>query len=561
MTSRLDRLLLLLDAGSSASVRNTAAKQLAQLAAKSVISDVTTEEDIKTSRHHVSLGDPSAWAELMAVVARILPYLHSKSFETRTAASVALSQIFSLIPLWQPTPSTEADDASPSLEIPQFPSFSVQDLIQKGTLLLASSGKEFAKPSGILSNSAEVKKARKEAMGRLGLDFLDSVGGDEMDIEKELAADVEPEADIEMENSTKTEEEMSPTSPMDIEPVKRERSPPARPMSATSVAPSTVPSSSPEDLTTLSARERNRLKRKRKPGNSAFVAAQPPPSTSSGAKYSATPAGSSNKVRLVATEEQDAPKSRLDSTPPAHSASSEKVVVDPSKGGAVSAKSAPQSKALEVSPGSWIWDGVVKLLEVDLFSPAWEVRHGAAMALRELLKAQGHSGGMQDGHSRQCNNIAHEKWCNDLAAQLLCVFVLDRFGDFVSDQVVAPVRETVSQTLASLLLHMPRRSVTHIHSILLQMIRQDFVITSKVKSSMEKEKSHIWEVRHAGLLGIKYEVAVRTDLFETDPVKNKDDGTGMAGKEVLKGVVDAAVLGSVACATFLCDDTSLIIFW
>lgn len=33
------------------------------------------------------------------------------------------------------------------------------------------------------------------------------------------------------------------------------------------------------------------------------------------------------------------------------------------------------------------------------------------------------------------NSLAHERWCNDLAAKLLCVFVLDRFGDFVSDQV------------------------------------------------------------------------------------------------------------------------------
>jgi hypothetical protein len=37
----------------------------------------------------------------------------------------------------------------------------------------------------------------------------------------------------------------------------------------------------------------------------------------------------------------------------------------------------------------------VKILEVDLFSPAWEVRHGAAMALRELLKVQGKCGGMR----------------------------------------------------------------------------------------------------------------------------------------------------------------------
>jgi TATA-binding protein-associated factor len=73
----------------------------------------------------------------------------------------------------------------------------------------------------------------------------------------------------------------------------------------------------------------------------------------------------------------------------------EKVVVDPTKGGQISPKVALQSKALDVHPGTWIWDGVLKLLEVDLFSAAWEVRHGAAMALRELLKIQGKYGGMR----------------------------------------------------------------------------------------------------------------------------------------------------------------------
>lgn len=75
--------------------------------------------------------------------------------------------------------------------------------------------------------------------------------------------------------------------------------------------------------------------------------------------------------------------------------SPERVVVDPSKGGAVEAKASEQSKALEVRPGEWVWDGVTKVLEVDLFSPAWEVRHGAALALREVLKAQGKCGGMR----------------------------------------------------------------------------------------------------------------------------------------------------------------------
>jgi len=75
------------------------------------------------------------------------------------------------------------------------------------------------------------------------------------------------------------------------------------------------------------------------------------------------------------------------------------------KGGAVAPKSAKQSKALEVENGLWIWDGVVNVLEVDLFSPAWEVRHGAAMALRELLKLQGKSGGMRGKH-------ANGNWCS-----------------------------------------------------------------------------------------------------------------------------------------------------
>lgn len=144
------------------------------------------------------------------------------------------------------------------------------------------------------------------------------------------------------------------------------------------------------------------------------------------------------------------------------------------------------------------------------------------------------------------NEIAHERWCNDFAVKFLCIFVLDRFGDFVSDQVVAPVRETVSQTLASLLLHMPRRSVLHVHSILLEMIRQDFSPPIKQEKprtgGRRTEAGHVWEVRHAGLLGIKYEVAVRKDLVET-PAVDATEQSVQENKEVLRGIVDAAVLG------------------
>ena len=294
---------------------------------------------------------------------------------------------------------------------PPFPSFSVRDLVLQGKLLLASSGKEFVKPAGILSSAAEVKKARKEAMGRLGLDFLDNVG-DEMDLEKEFAA-AEADVDVEMEDvPVKSEASAEPPSPMQTcspeNPIKQEDRPPTR--SVTPAASSPAPSI-PEDLGALSARERNRLKRKRKPGNAAFVAAPPPQTT--GAKFNAAAAGSSNKydirlyllslidldvfrVRLVSSDDKVAPASRVASPKPGSNGSSaEKVVIDPSKGGAVSPKTTQQSKALDVKAGDWVWNGVVSVLEVDLFSAAWEVRHGAAMALRELIKIQGNYGGMR----------------------------------------------------------------------------------------------------------------------------------------------------------------------
>ena len=300
----MDRLLLLLDTGSSTSVRSTAAKQLAQLAVKSVITDVAfVEEDIKTVRQNVAFKDEQAWSELLAVLGRvrlsflsrsspvqltfsqILPYLHSKSHDTRSAATNALSQIFSLIPVWEP--SGPSDVRMKSVDeppvIPVFPNFSVKDLMERGTRLLASSGKEFVKPSAILASSSEVKKARKEAMGRLGLDFLEGLGGDEMDWEKELAPEVEPEA--ETDNGVKVEEDTT-LSPPTVSPTDRSNS-------STPIPSAPVLELSEEDLSGLSARERNRLKRKRKAGNAAFVSAPPP--QASGSKYTAQPTGQPNK--------------------------------------------------------------------------------------------------------------------------------------------------------------------------------------------------------------------------------------------------------------------------
>lgn len=220
--------------------------------------------------------------------------------------STALSQIFTLVPLWHPGVDEDVKpEGSRSPSPPDFPHFSVRELMEKGTLLLASSGKEFTKPTGILASSSEVKKARKEAMGRLGLDFLESVGGaDDIDIEKELAAD-EDEMNVDNEITTKADssakvdedirmdEDVTPI--VQPEPLKLDMTIAGPSKSPTPAAPSPVPSNGaqpPEDTSNLSARERNRLKRKRKGGNSAFVVATASNTTT---KFSAAAAPPPNK--------------------------------------------------------------------------------------------------------------------------------------------------------------------------------------------------------------------------------------------------------------------------
>ena len=91
---------------------------------------------------------------------------------------------------------------------------------------------------------------------------------------------------------------------------------------------------------------------------------------------------------------------------------------------------------------------------------------------------------------------------------------------------------------------MPRRSLLHVHSILLQMVKQDFCMPSHSTTTTSKRgKNHIWEVRHAGLLGIKYEVAVRSDLFSVDFEQDAESKAEDTGKEALREVVDVAILG------------------
>ena len=93
-------------------------------------------------------------------------------------------------------------------------------------------------------------------------------------------------------------------------------------------------------------------------------------------------------------------------------------------------------------------------------------------------------------------------WLDDFCFRLLYILCLDRFGDFVSDQVIAPVRETSAQVIGAIARSLSFESASKMVDILMKMF-------------LRKE----WEVRHSGLLGFKYLVAVRNDLV-SNVIKN-----------------------------------------
>lgn len=55
--------------------------------------------------------------------------------------------------------------------------------------------------------------------------------------------------------------------------------------------------------------------------------------------------------------------------------------------------------------------------------------------------------GRVDAAAARAAAAANQQWLEDCIVLLLCVLALDRFGDYVSNQVTAPVRESAAQVL------------------------------------------------------------------------------------------------------------------
>jgi TATA-binding protein-associated factor len=142
------------------------------------------------------------------------------------------------------------------------------------------------------------------------------------------------------------------------------------------------------------------------------------------------------------------------------------------------------------NPDRWAFYLLSERLRYDMFHDEWEVRHGAAIGLREIIRHHAKSAGKSPNADN--NEERNASWLDDLCIRVLCLFCLDRFGDYVSDSVVAPIRETCAQLLGLLFQYLSSESIRKV-------VQHLVYLTSNTQ----------WQVRHGGLSGMKYAVAIR----------------------------------------------------
>lgn len=483
--SRLDRLVVLLETGLTPFIRNTAADQLSDLAK----------------------GHPE---EIISLLGRVYPFLKADKWETRIAAAKAFGGIASHAAQWDPN-SHEAiekekqlqhlEDANsairsgqsePKVKIEQdeelrkldesisslvsFDSWDLYLLLKSGKKLLASGGLEF-EPTTKKSHTDDISSPEDSLFSKI----------------KQHKLFIKPEDN----GRVKTEPTESITPKLEHPKMERQDS-----LSQSPPPPAADHSSSTDAPKSAAASARLKAMQKRKAKVTAKSSANkiaPVDLLQSSISRKLVEDGEGTDVKVKSEDNQD-PNFDITSQ----------------QGGS---KLVMESKAPELSPLLsqhakvaglvWQFQGVYELLLTDLFDEKWEIRHGSALGLRELIKVQGKGAGRVMNKSKQENDNNNKATLQDLAVRLCSLFALDRFADYVNDTVVAPVRESGAQTLAALLIHLDLDTIIKTFNCLQTLVLQDWPAADDVQ--------RCWEAKHGGMLGVRYFVSVRTDVLLSQP--------------------------------------------
>lgn len=498
MTSRLDRLVTLLETGSTQLIRNTAAQQLGDV-----------------QKQHPD--------ELFNLLTRVIPFLRSKSWDTRIAAAKAIGCVVENAAKFNPNPQEsiskyengEDTDSTASTEgLLALETLDIAAILAHGKKLLGSAGRDHDYSLGALEPGDRLAHQKRTLNARLGLegeyleDDLPTQDSSAWKSPNGTVAPGLPKVNTSMSSLYTQDTTQSPS-----------------PFTAASRHGSF--SQTPTDEGALSKRQLNQLKRKNKlnaknQANKVRVvdlSIRRPSVDSPNGLPAAEPFALKQEIKQEPDLNGKGDYLSLDRGEIDEDAR----IVSDFKGSLLPENSLIHTKAEEEGL-EWPFERLCEFLTVDLFDHNWEIRHGAAMGLRDVIRVHGGGAGRAKGNTQAQNDRLNDRWLNDLACRLCCVFMLDRFGDYISDNVVAPIRETIGQTLGALLVHLSPRTVTLVYRVLFRMVMQNDLHLPV----------QIWEVCHGGMIGLRYLVAVRNDLLVND--NGLMDGVVEA---VMKGLSDS----------------------
>jgi TATA-binding protein-associated factor len=420
---------------------------------------------------------------------RVVPFLRSRSWDARIAASKAIGGIVDHAEKYDPNEDDQGENGHSDfghlpimLDHLSFESILVNTVVENGKPLLAKAAKEWDYQFIDMDPSERLDYLKKSLKDRLG--FYGKY------VEKEVPLMPEP--------SMPKSKIIIPTPRIDTS-------------VASTVSPLTageLETPIDENSPSLTARQLNALKRKKKKEvkhqlHKVRVVdfSERRPSTPG----LSTPVPTAIKLEAKNEEEEEnGVTDYFNLSRPKDEEEEDGKIVSEFKGIPVAEKSVFQTED-ELNGNEWPFERLCEFLAVDLFDPEWQIRHGATIGLREVIRVHGHGAGRHRGKSRAENNELNRRWLDDMACRLCCVFMLDRFGDYVSDTVVVPVRESAGQSLAAVLKHMSPQSVIQTFKTLYQLVIKD-----------ETSQDRLWQPRHGGIIGMKYLVATRNDLLATE---------------------------------------------
>lgn len=482
--TRLDGLISLLESGSNASVRKMAANQLGELVAA-----------------HSS--------ETRPVLCRVRRLLFSSSWEARVAAGQAIAAIADQSPRF--VPSTPTSKSEPILNY--HPSTNDQHPLKEESLLHAQKNEPapvdtfapaVASSSDLPPSNAAIESGLQfdsfdlDKLLRQGAMLFASSGEEYKGVDTDVAAQrARLKADLGLDDRFSNGGDMLGLRDEDL--VTHQSN---APVQTNGAEHTTAPAECIAEMSNsgISARERNRLKRmakrKARQGGDALVGKplkrpRTPGDAASSAEISSEVFSLSD---LSGTNDQAEFEDRF-------------------------------------GPAYWDFQPTCEALKEGLLLPKWEWRHGAAIGLRQILMRHAASAGrVLSGSSGDEENA---NWLEDLCCRLLCVLALDKFGDFVGDAVVAPVREAAAMTMGACCRVMSPQKT--------------FSLMERVLYLLSTEKSSQWEVRHAALLGARFLLAVKEDMARelitstfdriTTGLQDRDDDVRAVAAEALLPVV------------------------